>query len=478
MSSVSLRSVTIKSATTGVLLDELTRSFDAQFTQRAQAAFLIVEGRIVRCNPAAVSLTGHSTDELVGSPFDRLVPMPEREAHRARLELVLGDGPGLATASFELVRRDGLLVHVELELSRGAQPGTMIVIASDRREPTTLLQESESLRRSLFDAANDGIFVCDADGFYVDVNPAGCRMLGYAREELLGRHMRELVLDAQPLRLKSISAGGTLVTERTLRRKDGKSITVEISASKVVGGLLQGIVRDLTERKRAEEALRHATRLDSLGRLAGGVAHDFNNILTVLLSLTRELRERTVDPESLGLVDELAQTTDRAAELTRHLLAFARRQPVDPKVVDVNAELRAVTRLLERVLGTVTLTLVLDPRRLAVRVDPMQLEQVLLNLAANARDAIPGEGTVTVSTSLDESGQGVVITVADTGVGMSSQTLAQLFEPFFTTKANGQGTGLGLATVYGIVTQSHGTVTANSRPGEGSTFTIVLPRVD
>jgi signal transduction histidine kinase len=303
-------------------------------------------------------------------------------------------------------------------------------------------------------------------------------MLGYAREELLGRHMRELVLDAQPLRLKSISAGGTLVTERTLRRKDGKSITVEISASKVVGGLLQGIVRDLTERKRAEEALRHATRLDSLGRLAGGVAHDFNNILTVLLSLTRELRERTVDPESLGLVDELAQTTDRAAELTRHLLAFARRQPVDPKVVDVNAELRAVTRLLERVLGTVTLTLVLDPRRLAVRVDPMQLEQVLLNLAANARDAIPGEGTVTVSTSLDESGQGVVITVADTGVGMSSQTLAQLFEPFFTTKANGQGTGLGLATVYGIVTQSHGTVTANSRPGEGSTFTIVLPRVD
>jgi PAS domain S-box-containing protein len=457
-------------------LDHVHLAFDSAFARRSEAAFLVVEGCITRCNVAATALSGHEVGQLVGAPFEQLIPMPERAHHRAQLELVLGDGPGVAAAPFELLRRDGRLLAVELRLARLPMPGVMVATLKDASDSSASLVQSESMRRNLFDAANDGIFVSDAAGFYVDVNPAGCRMLGYTREELVGRHLRELVVaDGTPLKLDAIHEGRALVTERTLRRKDGTALTVEISASRVAGGLLQGIVRDLTERKRTEAALRHATRLDSLGRMAGGVAHDFNNMLMVIAEVTRELRERTVDPRNLTLFDELTHATDRAADLTRHLLAFARRQPVNARVVDVNTEVRAAARLFERVAVPASLRLELDPQRLEDRIDPLQFEQVLINLVVNARDAMPNGGTVCISTAAAEGS--VVLTVTDTGEGMSDETLAHLFEPFFTTKEQGRGTGLGLATVYGIVTQSKGTVTATSKPGQGSTFRLALPRV-
>ncbi len=452
-------------------------SFDDAFAPRADAAFLIVEGRIARCNAAASALSGHAVDELLGAPFEQLIPVPGRAHHREQLELVLGDGTGVAAAPFELLRRDGRLLAVELRLARLPMPGVMVATARDTSDSTASLLQSESMRRNLFDAANDGIFVCDGSGFYVDVNPAGCRMLGYTREELVGRHLREVAVpDGTPFQLDAIHEGRAVVTERTLRRKDGGLVPVEISASRVAGGLLQGIVRDLTERKRAEQALHHAARLDSLGRLAGGVAHDFNNLLMVMAELTRELRGRTVDPQNLSLFDELTQATDRASDLTRHLLAFARRQPVTPKVVDVNAEVHDAARLFERVVAPATLTLELSASPLKVNIDPMQFEQVLINLLANARDAMPRGGTVTLSTRLEA--DEVVVTVADTGEGLSEAALAHLFEPFFTTKPRGRGTGLGLATVYGIITQSKGTVNATSQPGQGTTFRLRLPRVD
>ncbi len=266
--------------------------------------------------------------------------------------------------------------------------------------------------------------------------------------------------------------------------RDGRVIPVEIGLGPTTLAGEDAVIvtmRDLRERMRAEEALRQATRLDTVGRLAGGVAHDFNNLLTVIIALAEELEGKLREaPEALGLVREIGYAGGRAADLTRQLLAFARQQPNNPRTIDLNEVVRSFARLLGRTLGEgVTLRLDLAPGELKVTLDPVHVEQVLLNLAVNARDAMTSGGELTVRTATVEGEAAdaavVCLDVVDTGCGMSDEAIQHVFEPFFTTKAPGAGTGLGLATVYGIVRQGHGDISVTSRPGAGTTFHITFP---
>ncbi len=244
-------------------------------------------------------------------------------------------------------------------------------------------------------------------------------------------------------------------------------------------------VRERAERRRLEEEFRQAQKMEAVGRLAGGVAHDFNNLLTVILGYAQLARDQVgADSPSVPELDEVIRASERAASLTRQLLAFSRKQLFQIKVIDLNAVVAEMEKMLHRVIGEdVQLLSTLDPSLGRVKADPGQIEQVILNLAINARDAMPGGGVLSIGTSnaeLDPAAGGpqVVLTVSDTGQGMSEEIQARLFEPFFTTKEPGKGTGLGLSTAYGIIAQSGGKMTVRSAPGEGATFKVYLPRVD
>jgi hypothetical protein len=277
-----------------------------------------------------------------------------------------------------------------------------------------------------------------------------------------------------------------------LLASDGRRIQVEV-ASRVIyeDGVsvgVEAICRDLTERKQLEEQLRQAQRLEAIGRLAGGIAHDFNNLLTVIAGYSEDLLERH-DPDSEAELKEIAAAAERATILTRQLLAFSRRQLLQPRVIDLNTVVEGIMPMLKRLIGEhIDLVATLDPALAHVLADRSQVEQVLLNLVINARDAMPLGGKLTIETGnadLDGTyvadhaearvGTHAMLTVSDNGIGMDAETLVRIFEPFFTTKAVGTGTGLGLSTVYGIIKQSGGNVWAYSEPEGGSTFKVYLP---
>src|SRR5438445_797546 len=286
--------------------------------------------------------------------------------------------------------------------------------------------------------------------------------------------------------------------EATWKRKDGRRLTVQLSVRAVRDGsggveYYETFVRDVTEQRRLEGQLLQAQKMEAVGRLAGGVAHDFNNLLTVILSYSDLLLE-DLPPEIPDRADvaEIRKAAVAASSLTRQLLAFSRQQVLEPRVLDVNTVVASTEKLLTRLLGEdVSLTTTLAAALGAVKVDPGQLEQIIMNLAVNARDAMPRVGRLSIETAnveMDESyvhghplarpGHYVMLAVSDTGTGMDAATQARIFEPFFTTKEAGKGTGLGLATVYGIVRQSSGFIWVYSEPGHGTSFKIYLPRVD
>src|SRR5436305_7490735 len=307
-----------------------------------------------------------------------------------------------------------------------------------------------------------------------------------------------------PALLEIILKPGQSISEppNTLRhrKKDGTHIHVEIKAHELTfGGVAAGLtlVTDVTERLRAEEALRaseaqlrQSQRMESVGRLAGGVAHDFNNLLTVINGYSELALCRLKDGDPLRrAVEEIRRAGERAAHLTRQLLAFSRKQILQPKILDLNALVSESGKMLRRVIGEdVEIVLALRPDLWKVRVDPAQLDQVLVNLAVNSRDAMPSGGRLSIATDnvtisaegarladSTQTGPHVLLKISDTGCGMDDETLARIFEPFFTTKETGKGTGLGLSTVYGIVRQSGGFIAVESEVGRGTTFSIYLP---
>jgi two-component system, cell cycle sensor histidine kinase and response regulator CckA len=364
------------------------------------------------------------------------------------------------------------------------------------------LRESETRYRSLVELAADAIFVCDTAGAVSDVNRQACSLSGYSREELLGRSLGSLFsyeeLRRSPLRYDLVQAGRTVVAERLLSRRDGSVVPVDMSSKMMPDGSNQSILRDVTERRRAEaerqrleEQLRHSQKLEATGRLAGGVAHDFNNLLTAIKgSLGLALRDIPPAARPHRWLAEADHAADRAAALTRHLLAFGRKQAIAPRVVDLREVVEAMRPLLLRLIREdIALHYELPASPALVLVDPGQMEQIVLNLAANSRDAMPDGGRLSVEVALPDPASAprpaeqqssaepvVTLTVTDTGHGMSAEALDHLFEPFFTTKPTGAGTGLGLAMVYGAVRQNRGTVDVDSVPGRGTAVRIALPR--
>jgi PAS domain S-box-containing protein len=365
---------------------------------------------------------------------------------------------------------------------------------------------------AVLEASPNAVVAIDARGAITYVNPQVRVNFGYEREELLGQPVEMLLPERVTARhiahrdgflAHPVARPMGIGLDLAGRRKDGTEFPVEISLSPVetADGLQAfATVVDITARKAAESQLLQAQKLESIGRLAGGIAHDFNNMLFAIRGYA-ELLIQDLDPqrqvqldldESLANVRAINEAAERATRLTAQLLAFSRQQVISPKVVDLNAATRSLEPMLRRLIGE-NLLLVLKPDKEAghVRVDPGQLDQILVNLVVNARDAMPDNGTVTIETGntlFDEpyamehfdvrAGPYVVLAVSDTGVGMDRETREHIFEPFYTTKELGKGTGLGLATIYGIMQQAGGHIWLYSEPGHGSTFKLYFPRVD
>jgi two-component system, cell cycle sensor histidine kinase and response regulator CckA len=476
-------------------------------------------GRIAEVNAAAERLYGYSAAELIGRPVDMLLREPEPEIPAA---IIRGEPSGPYTS--DRVRKDGATIRVSMTTSAIADHAGTIVGVSTVARDITGQPRAGTRFRGLVEAAPDAVVCVDAAGLIVLVNAATERLFGYGRGELTGQPVEMLVPEANraghpahraaymkdPLP-RQLGAG----LEVAGRRRDGSTFPAEISVSAIDNGeglLVTATIRDVTERMellaererlksqaerdRLERQLNQSQRLESLGQLAGGVAHDFNNLLAVISNYAAFVREELTSRAPQGDWDSVREdikqiegAAERAAGLTRQLLAFARRDVIKPRALNLNQVIERVEQLLVRTLGEhVELSTDLASGLGPVLADPGQLEQVLLNLAVNARDAMPAGGKLIISTmrtNVDADlaasrvglapGPYISLRVSDTGTGMPQAVINRAFEPFFTTKAKGEGTGLGLATVYGIITQAGGYVQIYSEAGLGTTFTILLP---
>jgi PAS domain S-box-containing protein len=471
---------------------------------------------VVYANPQMEQVTGYAPAELQGRVLHRvLAPAGEGEQPDGGRPWPEGTGRW----QVPITRRDGSRGWMEVIGSPmrdgdGQVTGVLRAVSdvtAQRLADQELRAVQERLRLLVETVRDYAMVVLDPEGYVVSWNAGAARNTGYTAEEILGRHVEvfyppEQLDEGRPAgELRAAAAEGRRETEGWRLRRDGSRYWANtvLTALRDEAGRLVGfaeITRDLTDRKeagealrRSEEQLRHSQKMEAVGRLAGGIAHDFNNILMAIGGHVQLMLRRVApDDPARPSLDEVKKGADRAAALTRQLLAFSRRQVLQPRVLDVNAVVGGMQGLLERLIGEdVELVMRLDPRAPRVRADASQIEQVVMNLVVNSRDAMPDGGVIRVDTGAaavgDEEvarhpylkpGSYVAITVTDTGVGISAEALQHVFEPFFTTKAPGKGTGLGLSTVYGIVKQSGGFVTAESRRDTYTSFRVYLPPVE
>ncbi len=465
------------------------------------------EGRFVKVNQELCRRLGYSREELLAmrvSDIDVDPPWRSWDEHWRELK-------EHGTVRFETRHRtkSGEVYPVELTITYFEYGGRElnVTFGRDISERKRMEREREITAQAL-ERSGVGIMRVDREGRIREVNDHMCAMLGYSREELLGLRVWDvavgLTAENWPARWEELRSRKSLTFERLNRTKSGELITVEVNANVVEfegEEFNHALVRDITERKQVEaalrerdEQLRQAQKMEAVGRLAGGIAHDFNNLLTAIIGYSDLILAdpRFTDTPWYDDLREIKKAAERAGGLTQQILAFSRKQVLQPQVVAINELLGETLPLLRRTLGEdIELEAQLHPEAGMVEVDPHQFTQVLMNLAVNARDAMPLGGRLVFATTnvriADPTrvgdpdlkpGDYVLLSVSDTGIGMDEETLSHIFEPFFTTKAPGQGTGLGLPTAYGIVKQSKGTLVARSRPGEGSTFEVYLPRAE
>ena len=477
------------------------------------------DGVIRACNPAAARMLGHTVDQIVGvsskDPRWRVVredgsPLtPENYPGRQTMRT----GEPIANRVIGVLKPSGEQVWLSVNsrpLLRGGESKPYAVVSSltditKRRIAEERLRESQKFLRQVIDADPNMIFVKDWDGRFTLANKAVAEMYGTSPEMLVGKtdadfnpNQEEVESFLRDDREVMKSRERKLIPEERVSNPETKetrwfqTVKVPLLHGDTSHAVL-GVATDITERVQLEEQLRQSQKIEAIGRLAGGVAHDFNNLLTTILGYS-DLVLQALEPDHAVREDleEIKRAGERAAGLTRQLLAFSRKQILTPVVLDVNAVVVNLKKMLGRLIGEdVELTTLLDPALGAVKADAGQLEQIVMNLAVNARDAMPEGGHITIETKnveLDDlyarehtyttRGPYVLLAIGDTGMGMDPETQSHIFEPFFTTKGPGKGTGLGLSTVYGIVKQSGGSIEVYSEPGKGTVFRIYLPRVD
>jgi two-component system cell cycle sensor histidine kinase/response regulator CckA len=458
-------------------------------------------GRILDANQRAWTDTGYTREEFLSLNIGEIDPyIDDFSDYRARLEHLRETG----AADMESVhrRKDGTTFPVEINLAYVRLDRDYIVTVV---RDITARRQAEAEYRTILRTARDGFWLVDAAGRFLDVNEAYCQLVGYSRDELLRMAIQDIEAEETPketkARMKKIIAEGSDRFETRHRARDGRVVDVEISVNYMdVGeGRCFVFIRDITGRKQMEEErdrlqsqLLQAQKMEAVGRLAGGVAHDFNNLLMGIRGFAGFARDSAeAGSQAHKDLTEALALADRAATLTRQLLAFSRRQALAPIALDLNGLIQAQANMLTRLLGEDIELRFLPASDLgSVRADPGQIEQVIMNLAVNARDAMPEGGSLTIETANVDLGPQyardheevapgpyVLLAITDSGLGMDAATRAQLFEPFFTTKELGKGTGLGLSTVYGIVKQHGGHIWVYSEPGSGTTFKVYLPRV-
>ena len=470
-------------------------------------AVVDMEGRRIYNSLSYQSVLGYSPEELqASSAFEQIHPDDREQVRKAAEEArVRGSGK---TLEYRFRHKNGNWLFIESTSSviRNAkgEPEKLVIVNRDiteRKKTEEALRRSETGFRTVVEDAPYGIFRANAKARLLQVNPALQTMLGYeSEEELLHSDLANDIFrqagEYQRMIDQLIRAEEFKDMEMEWKRKDGTPITVRCSGRR--GGEGNGspayfevFAEDVTEKRILERQLRMAQKMEAIGRLSGGIAHDFNNLLGVIIGYSALLKRKLT--ESKALFDhalEIEKAGQRAASLTKQLLAFSRQQVLTPSVLNLNTLATDMEKMLPRLLGEdIEVRLVLDSELGQVKADQSQIEQVIMNLAVNARDAMPVGGKLRILTSnveLDrkyarshpgsKTGHFVMLSVTDTGTGMDSETLAHIFEPFFTTKERGKGTGLGLATVYGVVKQSNGYIWVDSKLGEGTSFQVYLPR--
>jgi PAS domain S-box-containing protein len=470
-------------------------------------AVVDMEGRRIYNSLSYQSVLGYSPEELqASSAFEQIHPDDREQVRKAAEEArVRGSGK---TLEYRFRHKNGNWLFIESTSSviRNAkgEPEKLVIVNRDiteRKKTEEALRRSETGFRTVVEDAPYGIFRANAKARLLQVNPALQTMLGYeSEEELLHSDLANDIFrqagEYQRMIDQLIRAEEFKDMEMEWKRKDGTPITVRCSGRR--GGEGNGspayfelFAEDVTEKRVLERQLRMAQKMEAIGRLSGGIAHDFNNLLGVIIGYSALLKRKLT--ESNALFDhalEIEKAGQRAASLTKQLLAFSRQQVLTPSVLNLNTLATDMEKMLPRLLGEdIEVRLVLDSELGQVKADQSQIEQVIMNLAVNARDAMPVGGKLRILTSnveLDreyarshpgsKTGHFVMLSVTDTGTGMDSETLAHIFEPFFTTKERGKGTGLGLATVYGVVKQSNGYIWVDSKLGEGTSFQVYLPR--
>jgi len=483
------------------------------------------EGLIVQANSQTLKLFGYSRDELLGQTVEILVPLGQREMHRHHRAL-FEEQPATRAMGARMDlrgrRKDGSEFPLEISLSPVPIEGGILVLTairdiSERRRiedelrraqealqaaTDRQLQESQNRLALIVDSSQDAIIAKTLDGIITHWNKGAEHIYGYTADEMIGKPIATLAPNDRPDEipgiLEKMRRGDPVNYFETVRvRKDGQRLQVSISVSPIrdSSGQIIGasaIARDVTSQKRNEELLRQGQKMEAVGRLAGGVAHDFNNVLGIVSACCDLLRDRVL-PEGVQYLDNIKEASKRGSALTRQLLTFSRRQVgLQPRLLDVNESLREVVKLLRPLMGDDVQIIVRHGTDAAyIESDPGQVDQVVMNIAVNARDAMPKGGKLILETSLQEfdetlaerhrplkAGKYVVLAISDNGIGMDAATASQIFEPFFTTKEFGKGTGLGLATVYGVVSQNGGHILVYSEVGRGTTFKIYLPAAE
>lgn len=487
------------------------------------------QGVIIQVNSQTEAMFSYTRGELIGQSIEILVPEQQRgDHHRHRDEYharpkIRRMGSGL---DLYARRRDGSEFPVEISLSpvstgNGSGGDGMLVLSvirdiSDRkrienelrraseeldRRKSRELRDSQHRMALIVDSSEDAIIGKTLDGVITHWNKGAQQMYGYTAQEIIGRSVatlcpKDYVSEIHDILAKLRQGERVEYFESVRITKDGKRLDVSICVSpildeegKVVGA--SAITRNVTAQKKVEEQLRQSQKMEAVGRLAGGLAHDFNNLLGIVTACTELLRDRT-DAEGMEYIENVQEATKRGASLTKQLLAFSRKQQVQPQILDLNARLRDVTKLLHPLMGD-DVEIVLLPRTQTaiIETDPGQLDQIVVNLAVNSRDAMPRGGRLIIETGVfdfDDAfarehatvrpGRYVMLAISDNGIGMDDATRQRIFEPFFTTKEMGKGTGLGLATVYGIVKQSGGDIWVYSEVDRGTTFKIYFPSAD